>query len=158
MRHQKDCFIKDWLQETLSENFGLVFEGEIDIGKKGTYNFRLGSDDGSRLFINNKMVVENDGVHGMVAKNGKIELEQGRAKLRLEYFEKSGQEEDRQKGMKLREQIDWDENIKDVIAAREAISSTGKIGIAHATAERIKSDPGGVAFTGGAETVESFQV
>ena len=77
----------------LSENFGLVFEGEIDIGKKGTYNFRLGSDDGSRLFINNKMVVENDGVHGMVAKNGKIELEQGRAKLRLEYFEKSGQEE-----------------------------------------------------------------
>ena len=39
------------------------------------------------------------------------------------------EEEDRQKGMKLRGQIDWNENTKDVIATREAISSAGKVGI-----------------------------
>ena len=39
------------------------------------------------------------------------------------------EEEDRQKGMDLRGQTDWDENVKDVVAAREAISSIGNIGI-----------------------------
>ena len=77
----------------LSENFGMVFEGEINIGKKGTYDFSLGSDDGSRLYINNKLVVDNDGVHSMTTKKGKIALDPGKAKLKLEYFEKGGQEE-----------------------------------------------------------------
>ena len=70
----------------LSENFGMVFEGEINIGKKGTYDFSLGSDDGSRLYINNKLVVDNDGVHSMTTKKGKIALDPGKAKLKLEYF------------------------------------------------------------------------
>ena len=74
-------------------NFGMVFEGEINIGKKGTYDFSLGSDDGSRLYINNKLVVDNDGVHSMTTKKGKIALDPGKAKLKLEYFEKGGQEE-----------------------------------------------------------------
>ena len=77
----------------LSENFGLVFEGEINISEKGTYDFSLGSDDGSRLYINDKLVVDNDGVHSMTTKKGKIKLDSGKAKLKLEYFEKGGQEE-----------------------------------------------------------------
>jgi len=39
------------------------------------------------------------------------------------------EEEDRQKGMGLRSQIDWDENVKDAVAAREAISDSGKVAI-----------------------------
>ena len=77
----------------LSENFGIVFEGEIVIVKKGKYKFKLGSDDGSKLYINNQVVVDNDGVHSMQVKEGSILLEPGKAKLRLEYFEKGGQEE-----------------------------------------------------------------
>ena len=33
----------------VGENFGVVFEGDIEIAKKGDYTFNLGSDDGSRL-------------------------------------------------------------------------------------------------------------
>jgi len=77
----------------ISENFGVLFEGQLNITKKGNYKFKLGSDDGSRLFINDKIVVDNDGVHSMTVKEGSIALEPGRAKLRLEYFEKGGQEE-----------------------------------------------------------------
>ena len=76
----------------MGENFGVVFEGDIEIAKKGDYTFNLGSDDGTRLYINGKLVVDNDGVHGMQAKKGKIALEPGAAKLKLEYFEKSGEE------------------------------------------------------------------
>ena len=77
----------------ISENFGVVFEGQLSIAKKGNYKFKLGSDDGSKLYINDKVVVDNDGVHSMSVKEGSIALEPGKAKLRLEYFEKSGQEE-----------------------------------------------------------------
>ena len=76
----------------VGENFGVVFEGDIEIAKKGDYTFNLGSDDGSRLYINGKLVVDNDGVHSMRAKKGKIGLEPGAAKLKLEYFEKGGEE------------------------------------------------------------------
>ena len=76
----------------VGENFGVVFEGDVEIKRKGDYTFNLGSDDGSRLYINGKLVVDNDGVHGMRAKKGKIALEPGAAKLKLEYFEKGGEE------------------------------------------------------------------
>ena len=39
------------------------------------------------------------------------------------------EEEDRHKGMALRGQIDWNENIKDAISARKAIASVNKVGI-----------------------------
>jgi len=38
-------------------------------------------------------------------------------------------EDDRQKGMGLRGQTEWDDNVKDAIAAREAIKDAGKVGI-----------------------------
>ncbi|MEC9080598.1 MAG: PA14 domain-containing protein [Verrucomicrobiota bacterium] len=76
----------------VGENFGVVFEGNIEIARKGDYSFNLGSDDGSRLYINGKLVVDNDGVHSMRAVKGSIALEPGDAKLRLEYFERGGEE------------------------------------------------------------------
>ena len=39
------------------------------------------------------------------------------------------EEEDRQKGMGLRAQTDWDDNVQDAIAARNAIKDAGKAGI-----------------------------
>ena len=90
---ESDSGIADTGLSGLSENFGIVFEGELDIVKEGKYKFKLGSDDGSKLYINNQVVVDNDGVHSMQVKEGSILLEPGKAKLRLEYFEKGGQEE-----------------------------------------------------------------
>ena len=39
------------------------------------------------------------------------------------------QEEDRQKGMATKGQVSWDDAVLDIIAAREALSGTGKVGI-----------------------------
>jgi len=75
------------------ENFGLRFDGTIQIPTEGEYMFVLGSDDGSRLTINGKVLIDNDGIHAPAQKRGKIKLMPGLATIAVEYFEQSGGEE-----------------------------------------------------------------
>lgn len=75
------------------DNFGLVFTGFWKVAKAGVYKFRVGSDDGSRLLINGKKIVDNDGIHGMVFVEGTHELPVGVHEVRIEFFEKGGGEE-----------------------------------------------------------------
>jgi len=76
------------------DNFGLVFDGVLEVPKAGRYEFFLNSDDGSRLRINGATVVEYDGVHGMgEEKRGTVDLEAGRHRVRVDYFEAAGGEE-----------------------------------------------------------------
>jgi len=74
------------------DNFGIVIEGNLEIKKKGNYTFNLGSDDGSRLILNGKVVVDNDGVHGVKNAKGSVALEAGLVPIRIEFFEKGGGE------------------------------------------------------------------
>src|SRR5690606_31449281 len=53
----------------------------------GTYEFRLTSDDGSRLVIDDTEVIDNDGLHGAESKDGSIALEPGYHDLRVEFFD-----------------------------------------------------------------------
>ncbi|MFP6874465.1 MAG: PA14 domain-containing protein [Verrucomicrobiales bacterium] len=75
------------------DSFGLVFNGKIEVTEAGIHTFTIASDDGSRLFINRKVVVKHDGIHAMSAKSGKVKLEAGSHDIELQYFEGSGQEE-----------------------------------------------------------------
>lgn len=45
------------------EWFSLTYQGTIYVPVTGTYGFRLSSDDGSLLFLDNALVIDNDGVH-----------------------------------------------------------------------------------------------
>ena len=74
----------------LLDNFGLVIEGLIDIDVATNWQFSTESDDGSRLYVDGTLVVENDGIHGMTTISGGINLEAGVHSLRLEYFESTG--------------------------------------------------------------------
>ena len=74
------------------DEIGLVFEGYIDIPESGIYSAFTESDDGSRLYINDKMVVDNDGLHGRQTRKGQVALEKGFHKVRIEFFESSGGE------------------------------------------------------------------
>lgn len=76
-----------------ADNFAFVFEGFLSIAQKGDYTFHLDSDDGSRLEIDGKQVVINDGIHPKSRRSGKIKLEPGMHELRVEYFEGGGQAE-----------------------------------------------------------------
>jgi subtilisin family serine protease len=73
-----------------SVNYGFMFEGFIYVSKAGTYTFYTNSDDGSRLWINNVLVVENGGVHSARDRSGSINLPVGYHSLRLNYFQASG--------------------------------------------------------------------
>jgi PA14 domain len=53
----------------------------------GSYRFRLKSDDGSQLFIDNRLVVDNDGIHDVISKRGELELRSGRHRIRVWYFQ-----------------------------------------------------------------------
>ncbi|MFQ5447616.1 MAG: PA14 domain-containing protein, partial [Saprospiraceae bacterium] len=72
------------------EDFGLVFEGYIEVPATGPYAFHCRSDDGSRLSVAGRQLLENNGIHGMRSQSGSIVLKKGRHPLRLEYFQKKG--------------------------------------------------------------------
>ena len=52
----------DGFSET--DTFAMRWRGEITIPSDGDYSFRTTSDDGSMLFIDRQLVVDNDGLHG----------------------------------------------------------------------------------------------
>lgn len=71
-------------------HFGFDYEGYINIPDNGMYIFYLGSDDGSKLYINNELVIDNDGVHAMWEKSGVAALAKGLHKIRTLFFQKEG--------------------------------------------------------------------
>ncbi len=71
-------------------DFALRFSGYIKIDKAGEYTFYTNSNDGSRLYINGKLVVDNDGEHGALLRGGKITLKSGIYPIKLLYFQSGG--------------------------------------------------------------------
>ena len=74
------------------DGFGLVFNGDFHCPVDGEYVFATSSDDGSQLFIDGKKVVDNDGLHGEVTREGKVLLKAGKRRLEVRFFEKTGDE------------------------------------------------------------------
>ena len=68
------------------EKYGMVFTGKLEAPKSGEYVFEIASDDGGRVLIDGKKVVEHDGLHGAQLKKGSIKLEPGKHAIRIEYF------------------------------------------------------------------------
>ncbi len=75
---------------TREEYFGIMYSGEIKISESGDYTFFLSSNDGSSLYIDDKLVIDNDGLHGTIEKPGNIKLSAGKHKFRLSYFQGGG--------------------------------------------------------------------
>lgn len=73
-----------------AEKFGVVWEGWLDVPTTGTTTFWLTSDDGSRLWIEDALVVDNDGPHGAVEKGGAALLPAGTYRVRIEWFDQGG--------------------------------------------------------------------
>ncbi len=66
------------------------FTGKVRIDTAGAHTFTLVSDDGSRLLIDGRAVVDHDGNHGPTERSGVMQLEPGLHDLVVEYFEDSG--------------------------------------------------------------------
>lgn len=76
--------------ELRQEQVALLLESHIEIEEAGTYDFYTNSDDGSRLYVDGKLVVDNDGDHGVMERRGEIELSPGRHLIRVVYFNGGG--------------------------------------------------------------------
>lgn len=73
--------------EPTEDDFAVIFTSKLKIEKAGKYRFLLGSDDGAKLKIDEKTVVDNDGSHTYKEKMGIIDLSEGTHIIKVEYFE-----------------------------------------------------------------------
>ena len=79
-----------WLPNQNLEHLALRFWGLLNVEEPDVYVFELTSDDGSRLWIDGKLVVENDGLHSTESKRGRVALDKGIHDLVVGWFNKSG--------------------------------------------------------------------
>ena len=70
-----------------AEWFAIDYKGVFLARTPGPYRFSLVSDDGSRLIIDGKTVVDNDGVHGVITRSGEAILGVGAHTLEAQYFQ-----------------------------------------------------------------------
>lgn len=73
--------------QNLVEWFAIRFKGRLAVSVAGRYEFRLNSDDGSNLYVNGSLVIDNDGTHSTQARDGSTNLVAGDADLRIDYFQ-----------------------------------------------------------------------
>ena len=78
---------------TQDESFGLVFEGLLQVGEDAPAAVYTVSDDGSRMWIDGALVVDNDGNHAPQRRRGDVALAPGLHTLRVEMYEAGGGEE-----------------------------------------------------------------
>jgi len=73
-----------------TSTFGVIMQSYLQVDQPGSYTFYTRSDDGSKLFVDGKEVVNNDGDHGVIEKNSSIDLAQGKHLVKVEYYNGSG--------------------------------------------------------------------
>lgn len=69
------------------EWFAIVYKSSFTVKEPGTYTFRLLSDDGSKLFIDDSLIVNNDGVHGPYSESGEVDLDGSSHTMEVQYFQ-----------------------------------------------------------------------
>ncbi|WP_419212255.1 PA14 domain-containing protein [Maribacter sp. X9] len=73
-----------------SDSYGVRFEGYIRIENQGSYTFYTNSDDGSKLYIDDVQIVNNDGNHASQERSGTVNLSSGLHAIKVLFFESGG--------------------------------------------------------------------
>ncbi|HUM41616.1 MAG TPA: PA14 domain-containing protein [Fervidobacterium sp.] len=73
--------------KSMLEWYGLVCDGTIKVPKASTYTFYLTSDDGSKLYIDGNLLINNDGLHSTRAYQNNSTLSKGNHDVHIEYFQ-----------------------------------------------------------------------
>jgi hypothetical protein len=72
------------------EWFGVDFKGNFVVDTPGVFTFRITSDDGSKLFIDHDLVVDNDGYHMTRGRQGTVVLAAGVHHIEVQYWQGPG--------------------------------------------------------------------
>ncbi len=71
-------------------DFGVQYKGYLKVPADGIYTLYTVSDDGSRLYIGDSLVVDNNGLHGLGEKEGVVALAKGYHPITVDYFQGTG--------------------------------------------------------------------
>ena len=80
----------DQVQRRQNDYFAVAFTGFLKVPDQGIYRLTLTSDDGSRMWMNDKMIIDNDGNHPPYGVARMLYLEAGLHPVRIEYFQGNG--------------------------------------------------------------------
>ena len=69
------------------QGFAIDYTGRFWIDPPGNYQFRLTSDDGAKLYIDGRLVVDNDGIHPPRPRTGSVALDGGIHRMRVSYYQ-----------------------------------------------------------------------
>jgi len=70
-----------------TEWFAIDYTGRFWIEKAGRYRFNLLSDDCAKLYLDDQLVIDNDGTHGPADRGGRATLARGIHRMRVSYFQ-----------------------------------------------------------------------
>ena len=73
-----------------TEAFSYTFEGYVRVPRTGVYTFYDKSNDGSLLYIDGKLVVDNDMFHRTQERHSRIGLVKGFHSIKVDYFQMGG--------------------------------------------------------------------
>jgi PKD repeat protein len=73
------------------EDFSVLWDGYLRVTEDNTYTFYLSSDDGSWLWVDEAMIVDNGGLHSPQTRTGSVHLIPGYHHIRVKMFENTGQ-------------------------------------------------------------------
>ncbi|MBC7533250.1 MAG: hypothetical protein H7318_16895 [Oligoflexus sp.] len=71
----------------MNEWFALHSSANLIIPADGEYSFKLSADDGANLYIDGKLVVDNNGIHSMKDAFGKVNLTAGKHKIIIDWYQ-----------------------------------------------------------------------
>lgn len=84
----------DWgagrIIKNFSDNVSIRWNGKIKAPKSGEYRFITRSDDGIRLWIDNKLIIDDWRLPGAELNKKNMSLKKGYHKVKIEYFEAGG--------------------------------------------------------------------
>ena len=74
----------------LEVNFALDGRGYLEVPEDGKYKFRVWSDDGSRVTLSDKVILDHDGPHGTSYKETELWLKKGFYPFYIEFYQGMG--------------------------------------------------------------------
>ncbi|HEY3821122.1 MAG TPA: PA14 domain-containing protein [Polyangiaceae bacterium] len=70
--------------------FAVDLQGTFTVAHPGLYYFRLTSDDGSQFYVDDKLVIDNDGYHPPRMALAAAQISAGRHTIRVPYYQAAG--------------------------------------------------------------------
>jgi DNA-binding beta-propeller fold protein YncE/4-amino-4-deoxy-L-arabinose transferase-like glycosyltransferase len=79
-----------YANNVLTAAYSIDWHGKLYAPEDGTYRLGTLSDDGSYVYVDGQLVVDNGGIHGAIYREGSIDLGRGYHDIQVKYYESFG--------------------------------------------------------------------